>query len=98
MVIDYKMKLELGRRICKIQRAWYGKRGISLHGRYLVAQVGENENSCEGFDLWSKDTKNDAFFTQSTFDVCFTWLERAFPEFSVYLFSGMCATYFHYVP
>ena len=27
MVIDYKMKLELGKRTGEIQRDWYGKRG-----------------------------------------------------------------------
>ena len=91
VVIDYKMKLELGKRIREIQREWYGKRGISLHGCYVVAQVRENEKSSEVLDLWSNDTKQDAFFTQSALDVCFTWLERTFPGFSVYLFSGiMC--------
>lgn len=89
MIIDYKMKLELGKRTREIQRDWYGKRGISLHGCYVVAQVTENEKSSEVFDLWSEDTKQDAFFTQSALDVCFTWLERTFPGFAVYLFSGM---------
>lgn len=89
MIIDYKMKLELGKRTREIQRDWYGKRGISLHGCYVIAQVAENEKSSEVFDLWSEDTKQDAFFTQSALDVCFTWLERTFPGFAVYLFSGM---------
>ena len=90
MVIDYKVKLELGKRVREIQRDWYGKRGISLHGCYVVAQVDENQRSSEVFDLWSEDTKQDAFFTQSALDVCFSWLERVFPGYSVYLFSGMC--------
>ena len=72
MVIDNKMKLELGKRVREIQRDWYGKWGISLHGCYVVAQVDENQRSSEVFDLWSEDTKQDAFFTQST-------LESAFP-------------------
>ena len=72
MVIDYKMKLELGKRIREIQRDWYGEWGISLHGCYLVAQVDENQRSSEVCDLWSEDTKQDAFFTQSA-------LEPAFP-------------------
>lgn len=88
MVIDYKMKLELGKRVREIQRDWYGKRGISLHGCYVVAQVAENERNSEVLDLWSEDTKQDAFFTQSALDICFAWLERVFPGFSVYLFSG----------
>lgn len=89
MIIDYKMKLEMGKRTREIQRDWYGKRGISLHGCYVIAQVTENEKSSEVFDVWSEDTKQDAFFTQSALDVCFTWLERTFPGFAVYLFSGM---------
>ena len=89
VVIDYKMKLELGKRSREIQRDWYGKRGLSLHGCYVVAQVGESEKSSEVLDLWCGDTKQDAFFTQSALDVCFTWLERTFPGFSVYLFSGV---------
>ncbi|KAM7438403.1 hypothetical protein ABFA07_012113 [Porites harrisoni] len=95
MVIDCKMKLELGKRTREIQRDWYRKTGISLHGCYIVAQIGENEKSCEVFDLWSEDTKQDAFFTQSALDVCFTWLERAFLGFSVYLFSDNGPTYYH---
>ena len=90
MVIDNKMKLELSKRVREIQRDWYGKWGISLHGCYVVAQVDENQRSSEVFDLWSEDTKQDAFFTQSALDICFSWLERVFPGYSVYLFSGMC--------
>lgn len=55
----------------------------------MLAKVSENEKNSEVFDLWSEDTKQDAFFTQSASDVCFTWLERTFPGFGVYLFSGM---------
>lgn len=66
----------MGKRIREIQRDWYGKRGISLHGCYVVAQVTENEKSSEIFDVWSEETKQDAFFTQSALDVCFTcWKE-----------------------
>ena len=89
VVIDYKMKLELGKRVREIQRDWYGKRRISLHGCYVVAQIAENQRSSEVLDLWSEDTKQDAFFTQSALDVCFSWLERVFPGYSVFLFSGM---------
>lgn len=88
VVVDYKMKLELGKRTREIQRDWYGKRGISLHGFYVVAKMEENERSAEVIDLWSEDTKQDTWFTQSALDICFSWLERAFPGFRVYLFSG----------
>ena len=32
VIIEYKMKLELGVRLREYQRDWYGKRGISLRG------------------------------------------------------------------
>lgn len=35
VVVDYKMKLELGKWTREIQRDWYGKRGISLTGFML---------------------------------------------------------------
>ena len=88
VVIDYKMKLELGVRLREIQRDWYGKRGISLHGLLAIAQVDENKKVSEVLDLWSEDTKQDSWFTQSAMDVAFTWLQKAFPGFRVYLFSG----------
>ena len=88
VVVDYKMKLELGKRTREIQRDWYGKRGISLHGFYVVAQVEVGERSAEVIDLWSDDTKQDTWFTQSALDIGFSWLESSFPGFRVYLFSG----------
>lgn len=39
VIIDYKMKVELGMRARENQREWYGKRGISLHGFFVIAQV-----------------------------------------------------------
>lgn len=41
--MDYKMKLELRMRVRENQRNWYGKRGISLHGFYVTAQVLPNQ-------------------------------------------------------
>ena len=81
VVIDYKMKLELGKTTRERQRDWYGKRGISLHGFYIVAQVSEGERSAEVVDLWSEDTKQDTWFTQSTLDICFSWLENHLLDF-----------------
>ena len=88
VVVDYKMKLELGVRAREIQRDWYGKRGISLHGFLAIAQVSETERRTEVIDLWSEDTKQDAWFSQSAMDMCFRWMEKEFPGFRVYLFSG----------
>lgn len=65
VIIDYKMKLKLGVRLREIQRDWYGKRGISLHGLLAIAQVEENKKVSEVLDLWSEDTKQDSWFSQS---------------------------------
>lgn len=88
VIVDYKMKLELGVCTREIQRDWYGKRGLSLHGFLVIAQVAEEEKRTEVIDLWSEDTKQDAWFTQSAMDVGFRWLEKELPGFRVYLFSG----------
>ena len=88
VIVDYKMKLELGVRTREIQRDWYGKRGISLHGFLVIAQVEEDKRITEVIDLWSEDTKQDAWFSQSAMDICFQWMERELPGFRVYLFSG----------
>ena len=71
VIVDYKMKLELGMHAREIQRDWYGKHGISLHGFYVIAQVGPGERRIEVLDVWSEDTKQDAWFTQSALDVGF---------------------------
>lgn len=87
IIVDYKMKLELGMRSREIQRDSYGKRGISLHGFYVIAQVAVGERRVEVLDLWCEDTKQDAWFTQSALDVGFAWMEKMFPNFRNYSFS-----------
>lgn len=67
MIIDYKMKLELGKRVREIQRDWYGKRGISLHGCYIVAKIAENERNSEVLDLWSEEQKEGCIFYTECF-------------------------------
>ena len=86
--IDYEMKVELGMHAREIQRDWYGKRGISLHGFYLIAQASDSERRIDVLDLWADDTKQDAWFTQSALDIAFHWMENTLPGFHVYLFSG----------
>ena len=48
----------------------------------------EGQKNIEVIDLWSEDTKQDAWFTQSALDIGFRWLESVHLGFSVYLFSG----------
>lgn len=92
IIIDYKMKLELGVRLSEIQRDWYGKRGISLHGLLVIAKVEESKTVSEVLDLWCEDTKQDSWFSQSAMDVAFSWLQKRFPGFRLYLFSGKYAS------
>lgn len=82
VIVDYKMKLKLGIRGREIQHDWYGKWGLSLHGSLVVAQIGDDEKRTEVIDLWSKDTKQDAWFSQSAMlslvGTGTTWLSCAF--------------------
>jgi len=89
VIIDYKMKIELGMHLREIQWDWYGKRGISLYGFFVVVQTSEQQRKIEVLDLWSDDTKKDAWFTQSVLDIGFKWM----PNFNVYLFSGKLRVY-----
>ena len=40
-------------------------------------------------DLWSEDTKQDGWFTQSAMDVILKWTENKFPGYRVHLLSGV---------
>ena len=51
-------------------------------------KVEEGVRNIEVIDLLSEDTKQDAWFTQSSLDIGFKWLESVYPGFTVYLFSG----------
>lgn len=44
-----QMKLELGMRSQEIQRDWYGKHSISLHGFYVIAQLAVRGRRVEVF-------------------------------------------------
>ena len=89
VIVDYKMKLELGMHAREIQRDWYGKRGISLYGFHVIAQVGPGERRIEVLDVWSEDTKQDAWFTQSVLDVGFAWM-LVLPGWREFSQSFMC--------
>ena len=49
VIIEYKMKLELGVRLHECQQDRHGKRGISLHGLLVIAQVDANAKGQQGF-------------------------------------------------
>ena len=95
VIVDYKMKLELGMHTREIQCDWYGKHGISLHGFYVIVQVAVDERQIEVLDLSSEDTKQDAWSTQNTHDVGFAWMEKVFPGKSSA--TGMVNMEFHFM-
>ena len=68
----------------KFQHNWYGKRGISLYGFYVIAQVAVGERRIEVLDLWCPDTEQDACLTQCALDVEFASMEKVFPIFHIY--------------
>ena len=89
VIIDYKMKLDLGTTTReKNQRMWYAKKGISVHGCYIIAKTLDGKKKTEVFDLWSEDTKQDSWFTQSALDIVFKWIGGTYGGYSVFLFSG----------
>ena len=59
--------------------------------------MAEGQRKTEVIDLWSEDTKQDGWFSQSALDIGFRWLETVYPGFSVYLFSGMCLYFIIYL-
>ena len=58
-------------RSCEIHHDWYGKRGISLHGFYVIAQVAVGGRRIDVLELWCDATKQEAWFAQLALDVGF---------------------------
>ena len=46
-----------------------------------IAQIAVDDRRIEVLDLWSEDTKQDIWFSQSALDVGFCMDEEGFPEF-----------------
>ncbi|RHZ49682.1 hypothetical protein Glove_518g18 [Diversispora epigaea] len=73
MIADYKMKI-LPKSAREKKQEFFGKRGWSLH-TILVLTKKTNNIEVQAFDHWSMDTKQDAWFTASSFDVIFETLD-----------------------
>lgn len=74
LICDYKMRI-LPRSARETKEEFFGKRGWTLH-TILVLTLATEDNSLEisAFDHWSTDTKQDAWFTLSSFDAVFETL------------------------
>jgi hypothetical protein len=76
MIADYKMRI-LPQSARETKQEFFGKRGWTLH-TILLFTLKENGNELDirAYDYWSMDTKQDAWFTASCFEVVFTTIEK----------------------
>jgi hypothetical protein len=54
---------------------FFGKRGWSLHTILVFTKSKAAELDVHAYDHWSTDTKQDAWFTASSFDAVFETLD-----------------------
>ena len=76
IVADYKMRI-LPKSARETKKDFFGKRGWTLH-TILVFRKRESIDALDvqAFDHWSTDTKQDAWFTASSFEAVFESLEK----------------------
>ena len=74
MIADYKMRI-LPQSARETKEQFFGKRGWTLH-TILVFIKNEIEIEVLAFDHWSTDTKQDSWFTASSFEVVFQTLSK----------------------
>ena len=67
----------LSQSVRETKQEFFGKRGWTLH-TILLFTLKENGNELDirAYDHWSMDTKQDAWFTASCFEVVFTTIEK----------------------
>ncbi|RHZ82620.1 hypothetical protein Glove_107g3 [Diversispora epigaea] len=73
ILADYKMKI-LSKSACEKKEQFFGKRGWTLH-TILFFTKKDVIIEVQTFDHWSLDTRQDAWFTASSFDAVFETLE-----------------------
>ncbi|RHZ76132.1 hypothetical protein Glove_203g37 [Diversispora epigaea] len=73
ILADYKMKI-LPKSACEKKEQFFGKRGWTLH-TIIVFTKKNTIVEAQAFDHWSLDTRQDAWFTASSFDAVFETLE-----------------------
>lgn len=76
IVADYKMRV-LPKSARETKEQFFGKRGWTLH-TILIFTKKENEMKLDvnAYDHWSTDTKQDAWFTASSFEAVFGSIEK----------------------
>lgn len=74
LLADYKMKI-LPKSAREKKEQFFGKRGWTLH-TIIVFTKKNTVVEVQAFDHWSLDTRQDAWFTASSFDAVFEALEH----------------------
>ncbi|RHZ75937.1 hypothetical protein Glove_208g81 [Diversispora epigaea] len=76
IIADYKMRV-LPQSARETKQDFFGKRGWTLHTiLFFTKNTNSNELNIEAYDHWSLDTKQDAWFTASAFEVVFETIEK----------------------
>ena len=74
MLADYKMKI-LPKSAREKKEQFFGKRGWTLHTIIVFTKINAIIEA-QAFDHWSLDTRQDAWFTASSFDAVFETLDN----------------------
>ena len=73
LICDYEMRI-LPKSACETKEEFFGKRGWTLHTILVFTKQDDTNLDVHAFDHWSTDTKQDAWFTASSFDAVFETL------------------------
>jgi len=65
----------LPRSVRETKEQFFGKRGWTLHTILVFTKCDNLQLNVQAFDHWSTDTKQDAWFTASSFDAVFKTLD-----------------------
>jgi hypothetical protein len=74
LICDYKMRI-LPKSIRETKEQFFGKRGWTLHTILVFTKSKAAKLDVHAYDHWSTDTKQDAWFTASSFDAVFETLD-----------------------
>ncbi|RIB18412.1 hypothetical protein C2G38_2184637 [Gigaspora rosea] len=76
IVANYKMRV-FPKSACKTKKDFFGKRGWTLHTILVFTKI-ENQDmlDVQAYDHWSTDTKQDAWFTTSSFEAVFDSMKQ----------------------
>lgn len=74
LICDYKMRI-LPKSVRETKEKFFGKRGWSLHTILVFTKSSDTQLEVHAYDHWSTDTKQDAWFTASSFDAVFETLD-----------------------